>query len=227
MKRRHQRGQALIEMAFVLPVLIISLMGAWTAASLIAANDTAAQATGYGARIAAEIGNNCSVVDGALTCNATADSCQDGNGDNPCAVDDEIISAMQPELGQLTNASAQAIYIYEPQSCVATNGTPPAGCSGAGTAGPTGAALTDEYEYCSKTATWDLIDGTGRGAGTAPCITGEAGQYLLNDRLQTPDQEQSIGVAVYFKFTAPVFGFAFFDQTDSAYTDITFPPEGS
>ena len=50
----------MVEMAMLLPVLMLIFLGAWTAANLIDDNDAAAQATRAGARLAAELGNGAS-----------------------------------------------------------------------------------------------------------------------------------------------------------------------
>jgi len=55
--RDTRRGQAMVEMALLLPVLMLLFLGSWTAANLIGDNNAAAQATRAGARLAAEIGN--------------------------------------------------------------------------------------------------------------------------------------------------------------------------
>jgi hypothetical protein len=220
-KRLSQRGQSIIELAVIFPLILFVFLGAWTGAALIANNDSAAQATGYGARIAAEIGNTCPEVDGSADCTAVT-GCQQ-NANDPCQVDDEVLSAMLPALNQLSNSTATEIQIYEPKSCAGPS--LPTTCSPSlGYGPPTSTDLTDNFEYCTGTKTWDLINGTG-GSGIAPCITHRVGPYLLNLRNQTVDSEQAIGVSVSFKFTSP--GLTFFTQTDSAYTDITFPPEGS
>ncbi len=223
MRRRRQRGQSIIELAVVFPVIFFVFLGTWTAAALIANNDSVAQATGYGARIGAELGNTCGEATGTLVCTQLAGSCQQ-NGNDPCAVDDEIVSAMLPDLNALSNSKVTEIQIYEPASCQ-PNPSLPSSCSASGYGGPSSAILTDNYEYCSSTSSWVLQNGTGH-IGTAPCYsTAGVGPYLLDDRTQVIDDEQAIGVSASFTFTAP--GLTFFSQTDSAYTTITFPPEGS
>ncbi|MGC2296654.1 MAG: TadE family protein [Candidatus Dormiibacterota bacterium] len=223
MRRRHQRGQALIELAVIFPLVYFVFLGSWTAAALIANNDSVAQASGYGARIGAELGNTCSVVAGTLTCTQVSGSCQE-NGNDPCAVDDEIISAMQPAITQLTNSKVNEIQIYQPASCV-PNPALPSTCTSSGYGVPSTAVYTDNYLYCNASSSWVLQNGSGH-LGSAPCYTTPGiAPYLLDDRFQTIDAEQAIGVALNFKFTSP--GLSWFTQTDSAYTVITYPPEGS
>lgn len=223
MRRRHQRGQALLELAVIFPLVYFVFLGSWTAAALIANNDSVAQASGYGARIGAELGNTCTEVSGTLTCTQVSGSCQQ-NGNDPCAVDEEIISAMQPAITQLTNSKVNEIQIYQPASCVA-NPSLPSTCTSAGYGVPSTAVYTDNYLYCNSTSSWVLQNGSGH-LGSAPCYTtAGVAPYLLDDRFQTVDAEQAIGVALNFKFTSP--GLSWFTQTDSAYTVLTYPPEGS
>ncbi|MGA8427168.1 MAG: TadE/TadG family type IV pilus assembly protein [Candidatus Dormiibacterota bacterium] len=224
MRRRRQRGQSIVELAVVFPLFFFVLLGVWTAAALIANQDGAAQASDYGARIAAEVGNSCGEVAGSLSCTEVSGSCQQ-NAEDPCAVDGEIVSSMLPALDQLSNSTPEEIWIYEPASCQPNSSGVLPSCPASTDGGPSTAVLSDNYEYCSKTSTWELQNGTGH-TGTAPCWTNAGvGPYLLDDRTQTIDDEEAIGVAVSFKFTAP--GLTFFSQTDSTYSDITFPPEGS
>jgi hypothetical protein len=201
-------------------------VGAWTAAALISNNDSYAQATGYGARIGAEIGSTCTEIAGTVTCPAPT-GCQQ-NADDPCAVDGEILGAMQPSLKQATNSTPVEIEIYQPTSCQPSSlGVLPSSCSPSGYGPPATGDLIDPYKYCAATGTWDLISGTGTATGSGNCITGLVGDYTLDQRSQTIDDEQAVGVWVSFTFTPPGPEFGFFKQTDSAYTAITFPPEGS
>jgi hypothetical protein len=119
------------------------------------------------------------------------------------------------------------IEIYQPASCMPAGGVLPAlsTCSVA-QGDPAGATEQDDYTYCSTTGSWNL-DGTdgASASGGSGCFTGGTGEYALNLRAQTVDDEEAIGVAVWFHFTSP--GLAYYSQTDSSYTAITFPPEGS
>ena len=94
----------MVELAALLPVLVLLFLGAWTASELISDNNTATQATQEGARYAAELGNNTWVT---------------GDSKDPTAVDDDIIAQMLPTLNsQLTNATIMEIDIYQPDSGV-------------------------------------------------------------------------------------------------------------
>jgi Flp pilus assembly protein TadG len=101
--RDTRSGQAMVEMAMLLPVLMLIFLGAWTAANLIDDNDAAAQATRAGARLAAELGNGASL------------------GLTQAQVDRNIIDQVLPIVKpQLTNAQVTEIDIYEPNGCTGT-----------------------------------------------------------------------------------------------------------
>jgi len=101
--RDTRRGQAMVEMAMLLPVLMLIFLGAWTAANLIDDNDAAAQATRAGARLAAELGNGASL------------------GLTQQQVDRDIIDQVLPIVKpQLTNAQVSEIDIYQPNGCTGT-----------------------------------------------------------------------------------------------------------
>ncbi|HEY6469606.1 MAG TPA: TadE family protein [Candidatus Dormibacteraeota bacterium] len=101
--RDTRKGQAMVEMAMLLPVLMLIFLGAWTAANLIDDNDAAAQATRAGARLAAELGNGASL------------------GLTQAQVDRNIIDQVLPIVKpQLTNAQVTEIDIYQPNGCIGT-----------------------------------------------------------------------------------------------------------
>jgi Flp pilus assembly protein TadG len=109
--RDTRRGQAMVEMAMLLPVLLLLFLGAWTAANLIDDNNSSAQATRAGARLAAELGN-------AGWPTNTASGCQATNAD-PCQIDKDIIDQVLPIVSpQLTNAKVIEIDIYQPNGCI-------------------------------------------------------------------------------------------------------------
>jgi len=231
MRRQRQRGQAIIELAILFPFLLLVFMGSWTAAALIANNDTAAQVSGYGARVAAEIGNGCSLVGGTVSCTKAVGSCQQTATD-PCAVDHAVISAMTPALNsQLSNSSVKYIYIYQPGACLPSGGVLPPLSSCTVTVGNgAGATLKDQYQYCASTSQWVLTDpvsGTTTLCASLGLQVGGVAPYTLDLRTQTVADEQAIGVALKFTFTSPAPVLSYFSQTDTTYTAITFPPQGS
>jgi len=104
MRRRGARsGQAMVEMALLLPVLLLLFLGAWTASNLIDDNNVALQATRAGARLAAELGNGGS------------------SGATQGQLDTDILDQVYPIVSpQLTNAKVTEIDIYQPSGCVGT-----------------------------------------------------------------------------------------------------------
>jgi hypothetical protein len=134
----RSRGQALTELAVLLPFMLLIFMGVWTGAALIADNNVAAQASRAGARYAAELGN-----DGYP---ATGNS-------NPLSADTAIIDQMLPIFNtQMTNATVSEIDIYEPNAC--SNG----GTFSAGACPPDNGAYVspepiDEYRISGTTIT--------------------------------------------------------------------------
>ncbi len=80
MRRGGSRGQSMVELAILLPILVTLFLGSWTAADLISDNNAAAQASRAGARFAAELGN------GGWKSGAGASGCQTG-GTDPCKLD--------------------------------------------------------------------------------------------------------------------------------------------
>jgi Flp pilus assembly protein TadG len=83
-RNASKRGQSMVEVALLLPVLMLLFLGVWTGANLISDNNAASQATRAGARLGAELGN------GGYGNSALA-ACQGGQAKNPCQVDQEII----------------------------------------------------------------------------------------------------------------------------------------
>jgi len=78
--------------------MLILFLGSWTAADLIADNNTVLQATRAGARYAAELGNNGSPTDSNLSDAQAADAL--------------IIEQVLPVVSKLTNAQVVEIDIY-------------------------------------------------------------------------------------------------------------------
>ena len=126
-RRDSRRGQAMVEMALLLPVLMLLFLGSWTAANLIDDNNAAAQATRAGARLGAELGNGASL---GLTQNQ---------------IDTDILDQVYPIVSpQLTNAKVTEIDIYQPSGCIGPTPFVPGSCppnNGAYTAGE----LIDTY----------------------------------------------------------------------------------
>ena len=83
-RRRGQRGQAMIETAVVLAVILALLMGVYSVSTYASDQNTAGTATRAGARLAAELGN------GGYVTGAGYSGCQLNNID-PCAVDLQVV----------------------------------------------------------------------------------------------------------------------------------------
>lgn len=196
-QRRAMAGQSAVELALLLPVLLILFLGSWTASDLIADNNSAVQATRAGARYAAEIGN---------------DNFQTGDSTNPLQVDTDIIDQMLPILNtEVTNGVVNEIDIYQPSAC--SNG----GTYTPGTAGTSSGCPPNNGAYTSG----ELIDkytisGTTITAANTP-------QYTLDLRSQIPYDEAELGVRVLFTYTSP--SLRLFNQQDSAYTVVRLGPE--
>jgi TadE-like protein len=208
--RDTRSGQAMVEMAMLLPVLLLLFLGAWTAANLIDDNNAAAQATRAGARLAAELGNG-----GYPT--ATLAACQASQAD-PCQVDKDIIDQVLPIVSpQLTNAKVIEIDIYQPSGC--TGITP----FSSGSCPPNNGA------YCTTPAPnlWTSVCPVGElldqytVTGATATLVGTA-QYTLDRRGQTHPNESELGVRLVFKYTSPAL--TFFTQTDTQYTVMRLAP---
>jgi Flp pilus assembly protein TadG len=211
MRRRDgKRGQAMVEMALLLPVLMLLFLGSWTAANLIDDNNASAQATRAGARLAAELGNGGYPI-GPAGCQATTA--------DPCQIDKDIIDQVLPIVSpQLTNAKIIEIDIYQPSGCTGT--TPFA----SGTCPPNnGAYCTSSFSnsytpVCAGVT--ELIDKY-TVSGTTATLSGTAG-YTLALRNQTHPNESELGVRLVFTYTSPAL--QFFSQTDTQYTVMRLAP---
>lgn len=85
-RRRSERGQAIIETAVVIAVLLSLLMGVYSVAQYAADQNTAGTATRAGARLASELGNN--------AYNGSSFSGCQANAKDPCAVDEQIVQTV-------------------------------------------------------------------------------------------------------------------------------------
>ena len=206
--RDTRSGQAMVEMAMLLPVLLLLFLGAWTAANLIDDNNAAAQATRAGARLAAELGNGGYPGETLAACQATTL--------DPCQIDKDIIDQVLPIVSpQLTNAKVTEIDIYQPSGC--TGITPYAN----GTCPPNNGA------YCNTTgnaftpvcATNELID---KYTVNGTAYTLVSANYGLDQRSQTHPSEAELGVRLVFTYTSPAL--TFFTQTDTQYTVMRLAP---
>src|SRR5580698_10109344 len=109
--RDTKRGQAMVEMALLLPVLMLLFLGSWTAANLIDDNNASGQATRAGARLGAELGNGSAL---GLTQNQ---------------IDTDILDQVHASLlPQLTDTNVTQIDICHPSGCIGTTPFAPGTC---------------------------------------------------------------------------------------------------
>jgi Flp pilus assembly protein TadG len=202
----------MVEMALLLPVLMLLFLGSWTAANLIDDNNAAAQATRAGARLAAELGNG-GYPTGPAGCQVTTA--------DPCQIDKDIIDQVLPIVSpQLTNAKVIEIDIYQPSGC--TGVTP----FSSGTCPPNnGAYCTSSFSnsytpVCAGVT--ELIDKYAVSGGTATLTPPNSATYLLSARNQTHPNEAELGVRLVFTYTSPAL--QFFTQTDTQYTVMRLAP---
>ncbi|MGA8666070.1 MAG: TadE/TadG family type IV pilus assembly protein [Candidatus Dormiibacterota bacterium] len=209
--RDTRRGQAMVEMAMLLPVLLLLFLGAWTAANLIDDNNSAAQATRAGARLAAELGN-------AGWPNNTTTGCQASKAD-PCQVDKDIIDQVLPIVSpQLTNAKVIEIDIYQPNGCIGITPFSAGTCPPNNGAYCTPAFVNSYTPVCAGVT--ELIDAYTVN-GLVATLSGSE-NFPLSSRGQSHPAEAELGVRLVFTYTSPTL--SFFTQTDTQYTVMRLAP---
>jgi hypothetical protein len=198
-RRARSRGQALIEMALVVPIVVMLFLGVWTAADLINVKDTVDHSVREGARVAAEIGNSGYPTGMPKGCQLAS-----GQANDPCIVDAAVFAAMKPILtNQLSHATVTEIDVYQVQPC-------PAGTDwGSGCPPDNGAYQGAPYKINRYRP-----DGSPMPGGCCP--------YTLDLRIQTHPTEASIGVRVLFHYSSPTLAYFTSDQT--AYAVIRLAP---
>jgi len=205
-RRCGRSGQAMVELAIILPLMVLLFLGSWTAADLIGDNDTALQATRAGARYAAELG--------AAAPTTTVTFCASTLQPQTCQVDDQVIQQMLPiVIGNMPNAVVNEIDIYEPDG---GGGPGNPGCGAFSSTCP-----PDAGAYNSQISPSELIDKyTINGSTITPANTP---QYLLSDRWQVHPDEAELGVRILFTYTSPTL--KIFTQQDSRYTVVRLAAE--
>jgi hypothetical protein len=189
-RRRGCRGQALYELACILPLMLAIFAGGFSLTESITDDQLVNVAVGQSARYAAQVGND--------TYPAAATNCQSSSTD-PCQADKLIIGTLLPLIQQLISVSVQEIDIYEPTTC-----SPPTSALAAGT--------------CPADVGYQTADPVDRynGSGTALANTA-AGQYTLDKRIQASPNETSIGVSVKYTYSPPTHVFTLTLTQYSAY----------
>jgi hypothetical protein len=204
-KRRGQRGQSLVELCLLLPILLLLFEGLYTGSAFISDMDIAGQATRAGARLGAEVASY-----GYGTSHAQITTCMGASTTNPCAVDQGIVTSIVTIAKGMTNISSfNEIDIYDPcasaGSCTGSTSlcSDPSNVSGRYVAG---VDPTDVYKL--QSGTWTL--------------QGAAG-YTLDMRTQNHPNELAIGVRLVFTFqaSAPI---TFFNVQASQYETMCFAP---
>jgi len=206
-RRSGRTGQAMVEMAIIVPMMMVLFLGGWTASDLIGANDTALQATRAGARYGAELG-----YIAPETINA---SCSLTSSPGTCQVDEDIIDQMLPIVtGKMPNAVVNEIDIYEPSggNC---------GTFAAGSCPPNNGAYTATEPINVYTISGTTI--TPPGTYSASCSAQPLACYPLSQRTQTHPDESELGVRILFTYTSPTL--KMFTQQDSQYTVVRLAPQ--
>jgi TadE-like protein len=206
-RRRGARGQALLETALVVPVLVTLLLGVWSGGVLISDEQTATSAARAGARLGAELGNDNA---GAVPLAA----CQGTNRYDPCATDAKILQNILPVLetahagtlpAAMHDASVTEIDIYQPASC-SSGASYGAGCP------------PDDGTYQAG----EPIDRFDASGNPLPAHAGEQ-RYTLDLRVQLHPNEALIGVRVLYHYHSPA-PFLSFDTTTSSYAVMQLAP---
>ena len=204
LRRRAQKGQAVIELCFVLPVCLLLFMGVYTAGSFISDLNVAGQATRAGSRLGAELGNY-----GYGTSTAQTDTCMGASTTNPCSVDQNIVTAVTTITKGMNNVSSfDEIDIYDP-------------CVGSGSCSTASSLCNDTGAIGGKYVSGDLVDVYKPVSGTWT-LQGSAG-FTLDKRTQLHPNEVAVGVRILYHFTASA-PISFFNSQTSQYAVMCFAP---
>jgi hypothetical protein len=202
----------MVELAILLPFMVLLFLGSWTAADLIGDNDTALQATRAGARYAAELGNTLPVGSGISSL------CSGTNDPDTCTVDQDIIAQVLPVVkGNMPNAVVQYIDIYQP-----------GGSGNDCTFGVAGCPPSGAYQSSGPTDPVDVYGISGNTVSSVPltysisCAANPTGCYPLSLRVQTHPFEAELGVRIVFTYTSPTL--SLFTQKDSQYMVVRLAP---
>ena len=205
--RRAQRGQAAVELCFVLPVCLLLFMGVYTAGAFISDMNVAGQATRAGSRLGAEVGNY-----GYGTSTALTAACMGASTTSPCGVDQDIVTTVATVAKGMQNVSSlDEIDIYDP-------------CAVAGTCTTASSLCNDTADITGKYQTGDPVDVYKLQSGTWT-LQGSAG-FTLDKRTQLHPNELAVGVRFLYTFraSAPI---SFFNAQASQYAVMCFAPSES
>ncbi len=209
--RGRRRGQSMVELAILVPVLLMLFLGSWTATTLAGDDDTALQATQAGARYAAELGG---VPPSAA---AISSACSVTSDPGTCQVDMDIIAEMLPVVGtNFPNATVREIDIYEPSGsgdgCTFASGTCPPN-DGAYTAGEP----INEYRVSGESVTPPATYSAGCAVQPLDCFT-------LGQRDQAHPDESELGVRLVFSYVSPTWSL-FTISDDTQYSVVRLAPQ--
>ena len=215
-RRGRSNAQALVELALVVPMMIVLFIGVSTAATFIADRQIAGQAVRSGARLAAEDGN-AQYTPGqapiAGTCMTT--------GADPCVVDSQVIHSVVTAARSLSSVSSvDEIDIYEP-------------CAGPGV--PCSSSNPDT-EACTYTRSSldgsfqagdpvDVYKANGSGSFALAEPAGDT-QYTLDRRNQSHPLESTVGVRIIYTFRSST-PMNFFNFQTSEYATMCLAPDNS
>jgi hypothetical protein len=205
MRKRFQKGQAAVELCFVLPVCLLLFMGVYTAGSFISDLNVAGQATRAGSRLGAEVGNY-----GYGPAGAPSTICMKAKND-PCAVDQNIVTTITTVAKGMNNISSfDEIDIYDPCSASGADCTSSSSlCNDSSGIGGTFVPSEDPYDK------YTLVGGVWTLQGNA--------NFTLDMRTQRHPNELAVGVRLVYHFqaSAPI---QFFNMQTSQYSVMCFAP---
>ena len=215
-RRRRSRGQAMAELALILPVIAILFIGVATTATFLSDGQVAGQAVRAGARLAAEDGNG-NYGTGTTGCQLTGLGAKD-----PCIIDDQVIQTVLTTAGNLYDATLNEIDIYEPSG---GGGVGNPGCTtfSAGTCPPNNGAYSSTF---NEPINIYSVSGTTVTAPTTyplSCSPTPIDCYTLGLRNQTPPDEAELGVRIVFAYTSPTLRM-FTWTADTQYTVVRLSP---
>ncbi len=211
--RGAERGQGTVELAILLPVLLLLMFGVYTTAGFLGDRQVAGQAARAGARLAAELGNNAYHQNQS----AYANSCMT-SGIDPCIVDNQVVTSVVTVARGLTNvASIDEIDIYEPcatsgGSCTGTNQVCSTTLSGLDGSLQTGDPV-DVFKPNAQ-GQWVLTQPNGRS------------MYSLDLRKQNHPNETMVAVRLAYTFRAAA-PMTFFNMQTSEYAAMCLAPNAS
>jgi Flp pilus assembly protein TadG len=187
--RRRERGQALIETAIVVMVVMTLFVGVYACAVGLSDAQQGGSASRSAARFAAQTGSS-----GYKSTNAPT-GCQTTAAD-PCAVDDQILRTALASLGGLSYTRNLKITVYQPCS----DSSSPAVCASSSD------QCAQDSSYYGAGAPFDSVHDRGEvftQSGGVWTSTAPYQAYDLSMRVQRHPQEAVVGVQVEADYSSP------------------------